>query len=69
MNQARLKSAIVIYGIKKDSSMHFISCHPLSLGQSPDIMLNALIRDAKLYSNLSYEKIIMKLERIFITDK
>lgn len=69
MNQQRLQSAIVIYGIKKDNSIHFISAHTLSLGQSPDIMLNALIRDAKMYSDLCYEQILMKLERIFITNK
>lgn len=69
MSQERLKSAIVIYGIKQDKSMHLLSVHPLSLGQSPDIMLNALIRDAKLYSDLSYEKILMKLERIYLTDR
>ena len=46
-----------------------LSVHPLSLGQSPDIMLNALIRDAKLYSDLSYDKIFMKLERMYLTDK
>lgn len=69
MNQERLKTAIVIYGIKKDKSVHLLSTHSLSLGQSPDIMLNALIRDAKLYSDLSYDKILMKLERIYLTDK
>lgn len=69
MSQERLKSAIVIYGIKKDKTMHLLSVHTLSLGQSPDIMLNALIRDAKLYSDLSYEKIFMKLERMYLMDK
>ena len=69
MSQERLKTAIVIYGIKKDKSVHLLSTHPLSLGQSPDIMLNALIRDAKLYSDLSYDKILMKLERVYLTDK
>lgn len=68
MKSIRLRTAIMVYGIKHDKSLHLLSTHPISLGQSPDILLQALLRDVKLYADLLYEQILFKLERIYIMD-
>lgn len=68
MDIPRLKTAIMVYGLKKDKSLHLLSSHVLSLGQSPDILLQALLRDVKVNIDLFYEKILFKLERIYIMD-
>lgn len=58
----------MVYGLKKDKSLHLLATHPLSLGQSPDILLQALLRDVKSYTDLFYEQILFKLERIYVID-